>query len=90
MNMTRHATTRSQQRAIPPMMIDLLIQFGTSESAGSGVSKVFFDKQACRRVSAYAGPLAASLNEHMDLYAVVADDRSIVTVGHRQERIRRY
>ena len=69
MAMTNHANTRSQQRAIPPMLIDLLLQFGKSEAAGNGVAKMFFDKQARKRVAAYAGPLARMLDEHLDLYA---------------------
>ncbi len=90
MKLTNHANTRSQQRAIPPMMIDLLLQFGKSESAGNGTEKLFFDKQSRRRIAAYAGPLATLLNEHLDLYAVVSDDMQVITVGHRIERIRHH
>ena len=88
--MTRHAQVRSQQRAIPGLLIDLLLQFGASERAGNGASKLFFDKAARRRVQAYAGPLAPLLSEHLDLYAVVASDSSVITVGHRLEKIRRH
>lgn len=90
MNMTHHASARSQQRAIPPLVIDLLLQFGKSESAGTGVVKVFFDKQARKRVAAYAGPLAPLLNAHLDLYAVVGQNNQVITVGHRLERIQRH
>ncbi len=90
MILTQHANERSQQRAIPEMMIDLLLQFGSSESAGSGVNKVFFDKASRRRVNAYAGPLAKFLKQHLDVYAVVTSDMKVVTVGHRTERITRH
>lgn len=89
MQLSRHANERSQQRAIPEMMIDLLLQFGSSESAGSGVSKVFFDKTSRRRVKAYAGSLAGLLEEHLDVYAVVSSEMKVITVGHRTERITR-
>jgi len=89
MTLTDHASIRSQQRAIPQLVIDLLLQFGASESAGDGASKRFFDKAARRRVKAYAGPLSQALDEHLDLYAVVAPDDTIITVAHRLERIRR-
>lgn len=88
--MTKHAQVRSQQRAIPGLLVDLLLQFGSSESVGDGASKVFFDKVARRRVHAYAGPLAPLLDKHLDLYAVVASDSTVITVGHRLERIRRH
>ena len=93
---SRHAQVRSHQRAIPEIMIDLLLQFGSSESAGSGACKMFFDKVSRRRVKTYAGPLADSLaladslEEHMDLYAVVGHDMKVITVGYRLERIRRH
>lgn len=54
MQLTKHAKVRSQQRAIAPMMIDLLLQFGQTESAGSGATRFFFDKTARRRVASYA------------------------------------
>jgi len=88
--MTHHAQVRSRQRAIPGLLIDLLLQFGASERAGNGASRLFFDKAARRRVEVYAGPLASLLQEHLDLYAVVAADSRIVTVGHRLEKIRRH
>ena len=89
MQLSRHANERSHQRAIPEMMIDLLLQFGSSESAGSGVSKVFFDKTSRRRIKAYAGSLAGLLDEHLDVYAVVSSEMKVITVGHRTERITR-
>ncbi len=90
MRMSYHAISRSQQRAIPPMVIDLLAQFGKSEPAGDGTSLVFFDKSARRKVKAYAGPLASLLDSHLDVYAVFAANETLVTVGHRYERIRRH
>ena len=51
MYMTGHAAVRSQQRAIPPMLIDLLMQFGARESAGDGASKMYFDKAARRKIN---------------------------------------
>lgn len=88
--LTKHAHARSQQRSIPPLMIDLLLQLGATEKALGGVSKMFFDKASRRRLHAYAGPLASLLEQHLDIYAVVGDDQKIITVGHRSERIRRH
>lgn len=86
MHLTKHAQTRTQQRAIPPMLIDLLLQFGSSERSGTGVSKVFFDKSSRRKVKAYAGSLARLLDDHLDVYAVVTDDMTVITAGHRTGR----
>ena len=86
MQLSKHAQTRTQQRAIPPMLIDLLLQFGSCERAGTGVSKMFFDKLSRRKVKAYAGPLASLLNDHLDVYVVVTDDLKVITTGHRTQR----
>jgi hypothetical protein len=87
MQLSKHAQTRVQQRGIPPMLIDLLIQFGSSERAGSGVSKMYFDKPSRRRVKAYAGRLGSLLDEYLDVYAVVTDDMTVITTGHRYQRV---
>lgn len=89
MNLTRHAEVRGRQRAIPPLAIDLLVNFGTEVPAPGGATKVFFDKPARRRLAAYAGPLSGLLNEHLNLYAVLGDQRQVITVGHRIDRVRR-
>lgn len=90
MHATHHATARIQQRGISPLVIDLLLQFGSSEPSGDGTSKFYFDKLARRKVKAYAGQLACFLDEHLDVYAVVGADTRLITVGHRHDRIRRH
>lgn len=90
MHLTKHAQNRSQQRGIPPVMVDLLLQFGITESAGDGASKLFFNKAARRRVESYFGPIAPLINQHLDVYAVVSEDDKIITIGHRTERIQRH
>lgn len=89
MYQSQHAASRMKQRCIPPIIVDLLMEFGASEPAGEGATKVFFDKPARRKLKAYAGPLADVLQPHLDVYAVVAADTKVITVGHRQTRIRR-
>lgn len=88
--MTRHAQIRCQQRGIPPMVLDLLFQFGASVPAGDGATKMFFDKSARRKVQTYAGPLASLLNEHLNSYIVVGKDDEVITAAPLYERIRRH
>lgn len=91
MNMTRHASARGRQRAIPPMLIDLLFEFGKSECEGGGAAKMFFVKQARKRVAVNAGSLASLLDDHLDLYAVVnQNSMQVITLRHRLERIQRH
>lgn len=85
---TKHASIRQQQRGIPLLVIDLLMEFGSSEPAGGGASMLFFDKPAMRRLNSYAGALAKMLREHLNVYAVVSG-QTVITTGHRYDRIRR-
>lgn len=87
---THHAQLRAQQRAIPPMLVDLLLQFGHREKSGDGTAKVFFDKDARRKLRAYAGALASSIEQHLDVYVVVSSAQVVITVAHRDDRIRRH
>lgn len=87
--MTKHAAVRQQQRGIPPLVVDLLLDFGARVPSGNGTSLLFFDKSAKRRLESYAGPLARVFQEHLDVYAIVAN-QTVITTGHRCDRIRRH
>ena len=86
MNATAHASIRSQQRGIPPLVVDLLLQFGCREHDHSGAEIVYFDRRSKKRLESYAGGLIGKLSEHLDSYAVLAGGE-IVTVGARFKRI---
>ncbi len=58
MDITQHASKRVRQRGIPPILLNLLLDFGKSEPAGDGAAKIYFDKAARRRVKAYLGPIS--------------------------------
>ena len=86
---TEHANLRCQQRGISPLVVDLLMEFGASEPAGDGTTKFYFNKPARKRLAAYAGRLAAILEQYIDVFAIVAPDNRVITVAHRTERIHR-
>jgi len=72
-------------------MVDLLIEFGTTTKAPGGAQKVFFDKASRRRLAAYMGALPSTLDEQLGVYAVINfKDNTVITVGHRTERIKRH
>jgi len=86
MKATSHASIRAQQRGIPPIVVDLLLQFGRREHDHAGAEILYFDRRSKKRVESYAGALFCKLSEHLDSYAVLADGQ-IVTVGVRYNRI---
>lgn len=87
---TEHAAIRGQQRGISPLVVDLLMEFGATEPAGDGATKFYFNKPARKRLATYAGSLTSILEQHLDVFAVVAPDSRVITVGHRLERIKRH
>ena len=86
MHNTVHSGIRGQQRGVPPMIVDLLIQFGAREQHTQGSEIVYFNRKSKKKIETYAGGLFGKLNEHMDAYAVIASGK-LVTVGARFKRI---
>ncbi len=84
--LTAHASSRIQQRAIPPIIIEWLMRFGAQRwSRGAAVYE--FDKDSRRRLRRHIGQrLFASVEHWLDAYTVVGDRRQVVTVGWRQQR----
>ena len=83
MNMTKHAIARQQQRAIPPLIIDWLCQFGCRITGMNGTTVIYFDKDSRRTLCSEVGHIVVRrLSDMMDAYVVMTDER-IITVGHR-------
>ena len=86
MTYTRHAATRAQQRGIPPLVVDLLWQFGTREHDPHGAEIIYFDRRARKRIEQYTGGTVGKLHEHLNTYAVIAGGQ-VITLGTRHKRI---
>ena len=86
--MTRHARVRLQQRAIPPMIVGLLEQFG-SEFRSGDADIIMFDKAAKKKLThAFGGPRGLKAFEPwLDAYVVMSNDGSVLTAGHRHSRV---
>lgn len=87
MKITEHAAIRSQQRGIPPIVLDLLLQFGCHEYDHVGAEIVYFDRRSKKSVESYTGGLISKLSDHLNSYAVL-DGGTVITVGTRFKRIR--
>ena len=88
MNMTKHAQTRSQQRAIPPLIIEWLCKYGCRLQGMNGTTVCFFDKHSRRNLSSEVGHvIVRRLSDMMDAYLVLSGD-SIVTTGHRYKPLK--
>ena len=87
---TAHAQTRLQQRGIPPMVIDLLMQFGSPLRCG-GAERLMFDKLAVKRLRRHlGGDRGLKLIERwLNVYAIIGDNGQLVTAAHKHSRFYR-
>jgi hypothetical protein len=84
---SKHARIRAQQRGIPPLVVDLLLDFGATKHDHRGAEIHYFDRKSKKRLAANCGgQVVGHLGHLLDAYLVVSD-AMIVTVGHRQKRI---
>lgn len=85
---SKHASDRSQQRGIPPLIMEWLFEFGMEEHH-RGRQIVYFDKRSRRSLRRAVGrQVITKLDKYMNCYLVV-DDGMVITVGHRFARIPR-
>ncbi|HYH23377.1 MAG TPA: hypothetical protein VD995_32580 [Azospirillum sp.] len=85
---THHATERAQQRAVPPLVVNWLFDYGRVLRRG-GADVYFFDRRSRRRLEREVGGVALRrLADLLDAYAVVADDGHVITVGRRYRPLR--
>ena len=86
-----HARTRMQQRAVTPGVLELLDAYGATQYDHHGGRVRYFDKAARRRLQQSEGAhVYRAVESKLNVYAVVARDGCLVTVGRRIRRITRY
>ena len=84
--MRRHASIRSQQRAIPIECVDLIVFFGERSHDGRGGIRCLMTEKSIARLERAVGH-SQRLGNMTGCYAVIsADDESVViTVGHKYD-----
>lgn len=85
---TRHAELRAQQRGIPPMIDQLLDDYGCEEYDGCGAVILYLNKQSIRDMERDLGrrPIAR-LSEWLNAYKVKGANGMTITIGYRTRRI---
>ena len=81
---TRHANERATSRAIPPMIVEIIIEYGDSRDAGDGARKYTLTKRSMCELRQVAGRgLAKAIDPYRNRNAyVVAVGGRIVTVAY--------
>lgn len=91
LGLTKHAQARMQQRGVPKILVEHLHQFGRAVHDHRGARVLVFDHAARRRIRRALGRDGyLRLEKHMNAYAVVSLDGRVITVGHRQRRLRHH
>ena len=88
-NVSRHAQARMQQRGIARSAVDCLLDYGREHHDHHGAVIVMLDRAATRRLARFGAVRTGELDALRGLYAVVARDGRVCTVGHRTRRLRR-
>lgn len=89
--LTKHATSRQQQRGIPPLIMEWLTSFGTTCHDHHGAEILYFDKSSRKALAKSVGEEVVSrLSGLLDAYAVVSGSGTIITVGHRFKRVKEH
>jgi len=88
---SKHASERTQQRGVPPMVVALLEDHGSVFRSGDA-DILIFDKQALKRLRHHLGGDRGLrvIDRWLNVYAVLSDDGLVVTVGHRTKHISRH
>ncbi len=89
--LTDHARTRLQQRGIPEPVLECLLTYGRKVHDHRGGELVFFDHNARDRLRrAQGADVFKRIEAKLGTYAVIAEDGSVITVGHRTKHINRH
>jgi len=89
-DVSNHAQTRMQQRGVTPGLLTLLNTYGATQYDHRGAAVRYFDKAARRRLQAVEGAdVYRTVEAKLNVYAVIARDGCLVTVGRRDRRINR-
>lgn len=88
---TEHAQRRQRQRGIDDAVVEALFEHGAMSHDHRGAVTIYFDRRARQRLAnALTGKQLARIECHLNVFAVVGQDGSIVTLGHRTRRIQRH
>lgn len=84
MDISRHATARSQQRGIPKDLVDLIIEFGTPQRKPGGAVEYSVRKKDRNRMMIHLKHLFNRLEKISNKAVLVIDDQ-VITVYHKKQ-----
>jgi hypothetical protein len=90
MNLTHHAAIRSQQRAVPPLILQWLDQYGEEQYDGHGAIIRYFSRSSRRAMERdFGSNPVRKMSEFLNIYKVETQEGAVITAGHLTKRIKR-
>jgi hypothetical protein len=83
LNLTQHAEKRSQQRAIPLPMLDILYLYGEEVPQKGGSHLLRLNRRSIKTIRRDLKSVLDHLDSLASTYAIEGDDGAMITVGHR-------
>lgn len=85
MALTHHASVRAQQRGIPPLIVEWLLEYGAQAKGSDGAMHRYFDKRSRKRLARVVGEQVVDrMGDLTDTFLVQSSDNgNVITVGHR-------
>lgn len=84
MDISRHATARSQQRGIPKDLVDLIMQFGIPQRKPGGALEYSVHKKDRNRMMIHLKHLINRLDKISNKAVLVINDQ-VITVYHKKQ-----
>jgi hypothetical protein len=81
--LTEHGRKRAEQRAIPDVVLDVLLEFGEIDEQKGNTSLVELDRRRRKALVKSLKKLMRSLANDAPPFAVIGDNGRIITVGHK-------
>ena len=78
---SRHAAIRMQQRSIPSVVVDLLLDLTDSLPAGSGCVAHRFTADSWAEAKRCLGQRATQIDRYRNAYVVVGENGTVVTAA---------
>ena len=79
---TRHARRRQQQRVIPQVIIEAILDYGEAHRTPDGKAwRWRFGKRGWKRFAAFMGPMARHYERYRRAYLVTSPEGALLTVA---------
>jgi len=82
MILTKHAEVRIQQRCIPELTLELLLQFGEIDYQHGGTEIIYFKAKSFEKARKHLERMLKDMDKLRNAYLIKAEEDLIITSGY--------